>query len=200
MKYYISKNRLSSKIAVVLFALSLLYCAVNYLFASPVSGAVEICKYLLVPLLACALYIVTVLLIGKTAPWFSFLPMVLSFTFFIILSYDISNDGWATTITYVLYVCVFIVYAMTMFGLLKVNARMICRIVIALPLFYRILICIYVFVLSEGLYKGQSVALAPYLLEILMLGGIFCTGLSLRHKKTYYHNSKEKSPEAKSES
>lgn len=172
IRYHIEPGGVLTRIAVCLMALSMvLRAAWCLLWPGQVAEAGAIVHAVL-PLCACALFIVCLLLCGRRALWLSFIPAAVGVVFFILKAETFV--WWHRLLCTLLYLLVAVLYGAAAFSLAPVKKLLVP--LFALPLAFHVFV-------QDMILQRESMTAALWLQEgsvLCIMAGLLCVSLGLR--------------------
>lgn len=172
IRYHIEPNGVLTRIAVCFMALSIVLRAAWCLFWPSELAAAGAMVHAVLPLCACALFIVSLLICGKKALWLSFIPAAVGVVFFILKAE--AFVWWHRLLCTLLYLLVAALYGAAVFSLAPVKKLLVP--LFALPLAF------HIFVQDMILQRGSMTA-ALWLQEgsvLCIMAGLLCVALALK--------------------
>lgn len=172
IRYHIEPSGVLTRAAVCFMALSMVLRAVWCLLWPGQASDSGMIVHVLLPLCACALFIVCLLLCGKKALWLSFIPAAVGVVFFILKAS--AFVWWHQLLCTLLYLLVAVLYGAAVFSLAPVKKLLVP--LFALPLLFHIFV-------QDMILQREMMTAALWLQEgsvLCIMAGLLCVALALR--------------------
>ncbi|MCM1149077.1 MAG: hypothetical protein NC319_03180 [Butyricicoccus sp.] len=172
IRYHIEPDGIMTRAAVCFMALSMALRAVWCLLWPGQAAEAGMAVHAVLPLCACALFIVCLLLCGKRALWLSFFPAAVGVAFFILKA--ASFVWWHRLLCTLLYLLVAALYGAAVFSLSPVKKLLIP--LFGLPLLFHIFV-------EDMIINREIMTAALWLQEgsvLCIMAGLLCVSLALR--------------------
>ena len=172
IRYHIEPDGVLTRAAVCFMAVSMALRGVWCLLWREEASRAGLAVHAALPLCACALFIVCLLLCGGRALWLSFFPLLMGVAFFILRATDFA--WWHMLLCTLLYLLVAALYGAAVFSLMPVKKLLVP--LFALPLLF------HIFVQDMVLQRGTMTA--PLWLQegsvLCIMAGLLCVALGMR--------------------
>lgn len=171
IRYHLEPDGVLTRAAVCFMALSMALRAVWCLLWRE-EAAAGLAVHVALPLCACALFIVCLLLCGRRALWLSFFPALAGVVFFILKAADFV--WWHQLLCTLLYLLVAALYGAAVFSLLPVKKLLVP--LFALPLLFHLFV-------QDMVLQREMMTAALWLQEgsvLCIMAGLLCVSLALR--------------------
>lgn len=172
IRYYIEPDGVLTRAAVSFMALSMVLRAVWCMLWPGQAAEAGIIVHVVLPLCACALFIVCLMLCGKRALWLSFFPALAGVVFFTLKA--VSFVWWHQLLCTLLYLLVAALYGAAAFSLAPVKKLLIP--LFGLPLLFHIFV-------EDLVLRQERMTVAELLQEgsvLFIMAGLLCVSLALR--------------------
>lgn len=172
IRYHIEPDGVMARAAVCFMSLSIVLRAAWCLFWPAELAAAGTMVHAVLPLCACALFVVCLLLCGKKALWLSFFPALAGVVFFILKAETFV--WWHRLLCTLLYLLVAALYGAAAFSLAPVKKLLVP--LFALPLVFHIFV-------QDMILQSEDMTTALWLQEgsvLCIMAGLLCLSLALR--------------------
>lgn len=172
IRYHIEPDGVLTRVAVCFMALSMALRGVWCLLWWEEASQAGLIVHAVLPLCACALFIVCLLLCGRRALWLSFFPVLIGVVFFILRAADFA--WWHLFLCTLLYLLVAALYGAAVFSLMPVKNLL--APLFALPLLFHIFV--------QDMVLQRETMTAPLWLQegsvLCIMAGLLCVALGMR--------------------
>ena len=172
IRYHIEPNGALARVAVCFMALSMALRAVWCLLWPEEVSAAGMTVHALLPLCACALFIVCLLLFGRRALWVSFIPAAAGVVFFILKAS--AFVWWQQILCTLLYLLVAALYGAAVFSVMPVKKLLVP--LFALPLIFHIFV-------QDMILQREIMTASLWLQEgsvLCIMAGLLCVAIAMR--------------------
>lgn len=172
IRYHIEPGGALTRVAVCFMALSIVLRAAWCLIWPKEAAEAGMTVHVLLPLCACALFIVCLLLCGRRALWLSFIPAAVGVVFFILKAETFV--WWHRLLCTLLYLLVAALYGAAAFSIAPVKKLLVP--LFALPLAFHVFV-------QDMILQRESMTAALWLQEgsvLCIMAGLLCVALALK--------------------
>lgn len=172
IRYHIEPDGVLTRAAVCFMAVSMALRAVWCLLWRGEASEAGLVVHALLPLCACALFIVCLLLCGRRALWLSFFPLLVGVVFFILKAADFV--WWHEILCTLLYLLVAALYGAAVFSVLPVRNLLVP--LFGLPLLFHIFV-------QDMILQREKMTASLWLQEgsvLCIMAGLLCVALAMR--------------------
>lgn len=172
IRYHIEPDGALARAAVCFMALSMALRGVWCLLWRAEASQAGLTVHVVLPLCACAMFIVCLLLCSRRALWLSFFPLLAGVVFFILRATDFV--WWHMILCTLLYLLVAALYGAAVFSLMPV--KMLLVPLFGLPLLFHIFV-------QDMILQRETMTASGWLQEgsvLCIMAGLLCVALAMR--------------------
>lgn len=172
IRYHIEPDGVLTRVAVCFMALSMVLRGVWCLLWRAEASEAGLTAHVVLPLCACAMFIVCLLLCGRRALWLSFFPLLAGVLFFILRAADFA--WWHLILCTALYLLVAALYGAVVFSLIPGKKLLVP--LFGLPLLFHIFV-------QDMILQRETMTASGWLKEgsvLCIMAGLLCVALAMR--------------------
>lgn len=172
IRYHIEPDGVMARAAVCFMALSMALRGAWGLLWRAEAAQAGLTAHVLLPLCACAMFIVCLLLCSRRALWLSFFPLLAGVVFFILRATDFA--WWHMALCTALYLLVAALYGAVVFSLLP--GKKLLAPLFGLPLLFHVFV-------QDMILQRETMTASGWLQEgsvLCIMAGLLCVALAMR--------------------